>query len=169
MGLSDALDDDVLADLGRPRAGWPIRLVGALVATVGLWLGAGPVGLLAGAGLAIGALRWRGWTLFALGQVALVALLSRGGPLAPIVAIEAGLFGLLVVDGRSSREVPWAVLETGAITGALGFVAWSAWRWGTTSWVVALLVAALVAVAAYGLHRYERLHLGYLEDHREHH
>ena len=168
MGIAEALED-ALAGLARPRAGWPIRLAGALVATAGFWLGAGVPGLFAGGILAIGALRWRGWTLFALGQVALVALLPRGAPLLAVALSEAGLFGVLGGEARSPHESRWRVLEVGAIAGALGVVAWGTWRWSATIWAVALVVVAAVAVAAYGVHRYERLSLGYLEDHREHH
>jgi hypothetical protein len=169
MAIPDTLDR--LGDRLRPRAGWPRRLGAALVATAGFWLTSGTLGLAVGAALALVAIWGRGWTAFALGQIALVALLPQGGPLAQLLVVEAGLFGLLVGDARPIRELPRVVLETAAITGALGGLAWVAWRWLDAILGVALLVVAAIAVAAYALHRYERLHLGYLdpEDHRERH
>lgn len=173
MATTDPLDiqGDALRTLLRPRAGWPVRLAAALVATAGFWLARGPLGLAVGAALGVWAVWSRGWAAFALGQIALVALIPRGGPLAELVVVEAGLFGLLLGDARPSRNMPLVVLETAVITGALGGLAWVAWRWLDAILGVALLVIAAVAVAAYGLHRYERLHLGYLdlEDHRERH
>jgi hypothetical protein len=109
------------------------------------------------------------WTLFALGQVALVAVAPRGSPLEPIAAIEAGLFVLLLGDRLGALGSFRSLAATLFLAGGLGALAWGGWGWFDTTWGVALVVAAAVAVAAYGLHRYERLQLGYLEDYREPH
>lgn len=164
----DAADSEDGPFAAWPRAGWPTRSAGALVATAGFWVQGGIAGLATGVALAIGALGVRGWTLFALGQVAVVALLPQGGPPGAIAVVEAGLFGLLLGEVPAGDSSPRAALEGGSVTAVLGLLAWGAWHWRGTPWAIAQTLV-VVAVVGYGLHRYERLSLGYLEDHRERH
>jgi hypothetical protein len=166
MTVGDSRDRSTgtLPGLVRPRPGWPVRFLGVLIASGGLWLESAPVGIAVGAGLAVGAVRLRGWTLFALGQIGLIAAVPRGAPLVSVALVETGLVVLLAGDAGSPRESVETLLETGVPVAGLGLLAWALRQWLAAIWPIALGLVIAVAVTGYGLHRYERLLLGYLEE-----
>lgn len=120
---------------------------------------AGPPGLAAGLAL-VGAWYALGPAYaFAAGQVAVAALLG-GAALARLAAAQAAVFAVLVApdvgDGRGRRLAAGTALGAAAL-GAAAALAQGAWD---ATWITAAVVVGGVAVAAYGLHRYELVATG---------
>lgn len=149
----------------RRRGPTTLRLLGAVV-VLGVFAAFGGVrGLVAGVAVAVGGFAFAGPYAFALGHVGL--LWAFPAPTAVEVAlVEAGLAPSLLaplapsVDGiRGAAAVTaWYVVLTAGV--AVGVAAIDALP------TVAGLLALLVAVAAYAVHRRERLRLGLADEPR---
>lgn len=131
-------------------------LVAAAVAAVGPLAGL-PIGLATAAvALALG-------TPYAIaaGHVLLLAAFPEGVNPISLLAVEAGLLGLLATDAASTptprRFLASALL---AATG-LGGLAWILAE-SLSPWLAAIGLLAAVAIAAYGVHRYGLLATGAL-------
>jgi hypothetical protein len=172
----------------RTRLGW----ASALIAAVALLAVPGGQAAVAIAG-ALGVLG--AWYLlaptyaFALGHVALAAVLPEGGAFARgaslvwVAAVEAGLLGMVLSsatefrefsssdpDGEgemSSRSTSLAVVGAGLVLGWVvvgGLLAWASGRSSLGLPTAGALLVALTALAAYGLHRYQLVSLGLVSD-----
>lgn len=134
--------------------------LGALGAAGGLALAAGPLG--GGAGLAVLAL----WALTPGVFVAGLAgvLLAALAPDAGLPALTLVVAGSIVVLAGSIRDdrVP-TLVATGVGTLVLAGLVRSADGWADGLWPAALALLGIVAVAAYGGHRYELVRLGLVE------
>lgn len=158
-------ESSVLAD------GWVVRTGAALLAAAGLaWLG-GAVGAASGAAIVALALVAPGPFAVAVGTVGLAAVvpatpagLPADLPLAAVGLAVAGLAGVLFgPDLRSAAGRRTAGLGVGVAGLLAGAGAAAQATWGAT-WVAAGVLALLVAVVGYGLHRYERVAVGMVPD-----
>ena len=163
------------------RRDWPGRRhwlggLGVVLATVALGVGAGLPGAVAGLGAVLAWYLLAPTYAFAVGQLLAVAAtgldasaMAGGGvavtagdgvPLVAVAAVEVGLLALLVGPllgtGTPGRAVG-AFVATGVAALA---VAWALLGAGQPLALAALAVALLVATAAYGVHRYERVAFG---------
>ena len=139
-----------------------LAVLGTLVATAAVGVVVGPLGVLVAVGVGI-ARYLAATTAFAAGQIVLVALYPTEGPLALLVLAEIGLSCVLlapVVDRDEPGRATVATLVAGV---ALGGTAWAALRSAEGVWVGASAIVVGTAIAAYGLHRYERVRLGLVE------
>ena len=172
-------------EIDRGFAAERTRLGGAsaLVAAVALVVSAGVEGLVVGLqGLAAAAVVVSAWYLlpptyaFALGNVALVAVLPETA-VGRMVVVEAGLLGILLASATTldspgqSDDSGHSVLSI--LVGALVVLAWTlaggAFAWASARGDLRLSVAggfliALSAFAAYGLHRYQLVSLGVVDE-----
>lgn len=99
----------------------------------------------------------------ALGHLLLAALLPESGGLPGLLAAEGGLLGMLAINapGRDDHLQFGAAFVTSMLL--LSCVAVLGVRlWGLPA--AALLLAAVALLVGYGLHRYELLRLGLLEE-----
>ncbi|UPV76650.1 hypothetical protein M0R89_19150 (plasmid) [Halorussus limi] len=100
---------------------------------------------------------------FALGNVALAALVGSGDVVQLAVA-EAGLLGVLLAPAgaldRPGRPV--AIAVGGAAAGAA--LAWAASRGAVGLWVAGLAIVAATGLGGYGLHRYQLVELDSVGD-----
>ena len=96
---------------------------------------------------------------FAVGQVGVVAFLGDASPVALGVA-EAGLFGLLLVPLTASVGVGRTVAVAVGWTAVGGLAAWASAERTVGLPVAAGALLAATALAAFGLHRYQRVELG---------
>jgi hypothetical protein len=142
---------------------WPVRVTAMLVVAVGLWVGADLVGLGVGLGLALAATKTPRWPLFAVGQIVLVAMLSRTAPLLSVLIAELGLFVLVAAPATQEDSIARSVTMTTVAIALVAVLALGAWRWLDLLWIVAVLTLLGWGTAAYLLHRYEQLRLGHLE------
>jgi hypothetical protein len=163
-GIGDSTTDrSGLSD--RSRLADRSRLGGA-----GVLVAAGAFVLFAGApGIAAAAILLTVWYAFpatyafALGNVALAALVGSGNPVQLAIA-EAGLLGVLLAPaGRlDAPGRPVVIAASGAAVGA-------ALAWAVDQGTVGLTAAGVAVVAAtglggYGLHRYQLVKLGHVGD-----
>lgn len=103
-------------------------------------------------------------TVFALGTVGLLVVLVPDAPLWRR-GTAAGLLALVLVASLLRTEAPRrAVLAFLASVVGLGAVAVGLWRASDRLWLGALGLILAGATVAYGLHRYELVRLGLVED-----
>lgn len=100
---------------------------------------------------------------FVFGNVALLLFPDVIALGLPFALVEAG-FGCLLVSSASRTDNPW---RTGVVTGG-AFVLLAAFvsiglGLFEPSWVVALCLVVVVAILAYGLHRYEMFTMNLVE------
>lgn len=142
----------------------PVGGLAALVATVALGVATGPVG--AAAGLATLGLWWLVTAPYAVaaGQVLAVAVLPVDVGLPVLAAIEASLLAillgpLLTTDAPVGSATAFVVCAAG-----LAVIPMTLLSTGRPLWTAAAALAVVAAVAAYALHRYERVRLGLVEE-----
>lgn len=137
--------------------------LGALVTTATLGVAVGPVGVLAGGALALCWYRFPTVYAFALGHVAMAALVPKTAPLAVFAPVEVGLFLVLVgpaaLDESRSRTV---ATTAGCFLGLLT-VAWVARSSTDALWLTASAILGTTALLAYGVHRYGLVRFGLVE------
>lgn len=142
----------------RPDRSLPGGLAALLAAGALVALG-GPLG--AGAGVALVTC----WYLlgpvyaFAVGQVAVVAL-AGDWPLRYVAGAELAVLAVLVAPDLATARGRRLAAGTVAGIGVLGggaFVAQLTWE---TTWATAVVLVGVVALASYGLHRYELVATG---------
>lgn len=138
--------------------------LGVVAATVGLVLAGGVWGVLAGFAVALAWYVLPATYAFAVGQILVVAVLSAEVPLVATVIGEAGLLAVLAGSLTTTDEPARTVAALAVATLALGAVGWGVLRSGRPLWIVAVAIAVVATTTAYGLHRYERVRLGLVED-----
>lgn len=137
--------------------------LGVLVATGALGLLAGPWGLLAGLATAVAWYALPAPSAFAAGAV-LALPATADAPLAAVVAVQVGLLAVLAGSLLDVDEPLGALFAFALATLALAAVGWGVLRAGRPLWLATLALALVAATAAYGLHRYERVRLGLIEE-----
>jgi hypothetical protein len=162
MGLADSPSrlDGRLAD--RSRLGG----AGLVVVAAAFVLLAGAPGVAAAAAVVVCWVVFPATYAFALGNVALAALVGESAVL-EIALVEVALVGLLVAPagrlGRPARPVAIAVVAVAAG----GALAWATSRGAIGLPLAALAVVAGTALGGYGLHRYQLVDLDRVGDGRE--
>ncbi|WP_323191077.1 hypothetical protein [Halostella sp. PRR32] len=131
----------------------PVGVLGVIVAASALAVTADQYGLVGGALLVLAVIFPPPYTV-ALGHVLLVALDPNGLSPAALVAVEAGLLASLVDASASTARGRDAVAVLTAVGLVVGVV-WGSLRLGATHWTSVGLLALVVALGSYGLHRYE--------------
>ncbi|WP_135825295.1 hypothetical protein [Halorussus ruber] len=152
----------------RTKLGGASALLAA-VALIGLTEGRPLVAVLGGLAVVASWLLLAPTSAFALGHVALAAVLpanalASGVPL-ELLAVEVGLVGMLLASATrrgvdAGGSVALAVGVVLAWTFGGGALAWIAARSGLDLWLAGALVVGASGLAAYGLHRYQLVSLG---------
>lgn len=138
--------------------------LGVAFAAVGLGLAAGLPGIAAGAGAAIAWFLLPAPSAFAVAQLLAVAALSADDPPLAVAIAEVGLLSVLA-GPLAETDAPGGTLGAFAVAAlATGAVGWGLLRSDRPLWLAGLAVALVAATAAYGIHRYERVSLGLVED-----
>ncbi len=160
-----ALLNEKRAVMDRPDSRSWLGVLGVLLTVTGLALITGPIGVLLAGSLLVAA-----WYLlaapfvFALAQLAVVALFLPDAPLGQLVLIEAGLLIVLASPmAKSDKPIRAIIAMLLAFTG-LGVIGWGVLQSSDALWPIALTLAGSTAIAAYGLHRYERVRLDLIEE-----
>lgn len=141
------------------------RLGGAsvLLAASAFVLFAGALGITAAAVLLVVWYALPATYAFALGNVALAALVGSGNPI-QLAVVEVGLLGVLLAPaGRlkaPGRPIVIAVLGVAIGTG----LAWAVSRGLLSFSVAGVAVVAMTGLGGYGLHRYQLVGLGLVGD-----
>lgn len=140
--------------LGTATEGSWWGLAGALGATVGLWLVAGPVGGVTGIAL-IGV-----WLLipalyaYVLGQLVVLAVVPPSVSVAPLILIEAGLLWILLSPAIGWPD-PWRTIGYTSIGGGiLAGVVFLVIDASGALWVGGLLLIAIIIALTDEVHRY---------------
>lgn len=139
-------------------------LAGALALVVALTAAFGVGGLLLAIGLTVG------WYLLPVtyaiagGSLLVLALAPTSLSDTQLVAVVASFLALLAVaTPTDDRPIP-ALAALGLGAGGLLGATWVGLAVGDAVWAGALVLALAFAVASYGLHRYELVQLGLVED-----
>jgi hypothetical protein len=135
----------------------------ALSCPVTLFVVAGPAGAVAG-GVAV--LAWLVAPVygFALGQFGLAAAVPDPALSPRLGAAQAALFALLVLGHLRERRSAGGLVALGVVAAVLAGGVAAGMDAGVETRVLAAVLAGVVAVAAYGVHRYERVVLGLASD-----
>ncbi|WP_246999224.1 hypothetical protein [Halosolutus gelatinilyticus] len=150
------------------RSQWPEAIaIAAVAAAFGLI--SGPFGVLAGLATAI--VWYAAGTPYAIagGHVLLVALFPGGIGVVPFAVAEAAFVGLLVAPAvrlggtTGARATARLIAVTLLAALSLAGVAWLAGR-DRPLWVAGLVTLGALALASYGLHRYELVAFGLVVD-----
>jgi len=137
----------------------PVGTLGVLVAASALAVTADQYGAVGGALLVL-AVVLPVPSAVALGHVLLVALNPDGLTPVAVVAVETGLLAALVGAGPTqARDVFTALAGIGLVVGAV----WANLRSGASPWISIGVLAFLVALGSYGLHRYELVRFDLVE------
>jgi hypothetical protein len=151
--------------MNRRRAG-PLPDRSWSEAIAGLLIGAGfvAIGGLPGVASAIGVgivwLYFPAVYVVALGFGLLAALTIDGVASIESLAVGISLFAMLLAPATGLYRSKTLVSTTVLATGVLSLVFAVAFTTAGTLWIATLALAASWAVAAYGVHRYERVILG---------
>lgn len=137
----------------------PITWLGALTAAGGAILALGPPGALVAGLLAILWTRLSTVAVAAIGQLALVVLVPEHAPPARVLLIESGFIGMLAGTAYHVDAPRRTMAAVGIAVIGLTGVTWSLYRWTTSLPIGGVALAATVAIAAYGMHRYETVTL----------
>ena len=152
-----------IAVYGTGSIGSTATVTGGLVlSTAALVLVVGPAGLLGGVVLAVCWFALPGITAFAFSHLLLVGIAPVQPALSALVLFEIGV-GALLLGPAANRPARSIVPVTIAVAGLLLTVAWTT---GTTTgdlWLGAGALLGSIGAIAYGLHRYERAVLRFVE------
>ena len=99
----------------------------------------------------------------AFGQLA-VAALGDGIATGYLILSELGLLAMLVGPSLALDRPRWRVLVTSVVALALGGCTLAIVRWSDRLWQPLVFLVVVFAIGSYGLHRYERIALGLVED-----
>lgn len=144
----------------RLVGGFGVAVVGA-----GFWLAVGGWGLLAAAVIGLGWYRLSSLYAVAIGHAALLPFVTSIDTVTPAVLIAEVGFGLLLIAPAVDTAAPTAFV--GAFLGSLGgllVISVAVYRWSDRLWITAVVLLGALAVASYGLHRYELVRLGLVEE-----
>lgn len=148
----------------------PTETAADLLGPVGLVVFGGGMGSVAGvpglvAGVGVAAVWYALGTPYAIavGHLLLAALVPTVPPLPALAAVELGTLLLLAGDagvtaGPGRRSIA-GLVAFGGLLAALG----AARSVTEELWLLAAALVGVTAVAAYGLHRYERVRMGLVE------
>jgi len=130
---------------------------GAIVVAFGIV--SGPIGVLAGIATALVGYLFGTPYAFALGHVALAAVVPTEIDPSSVVIVEAAFVGVLLAPLRQTTDpIPLAGVAIASVL-AIGGIAWLVVDSQPIS-LAALTVLSLLAIAAYALHRLEVVRLG---------
>lgn len=138
--------------------------IGALVVALVVTIVAGLPGVVTGAILLT--LWYTMPTVYgvAFGHLIVAALFTDGVSLQYLLPAEAGLCALLVGPALNLDHPWWRVLVTSGGAISVGMATLVVYRWRGAYWQAIAVLAIGCAIAAYGMHRYERVALGYVEE-----
>jgi hypothetical protein len=122
------------------------------VAGILLWA-AGPLGLFAGAVIALASYFLSGVFAVAIGHLLVLPLLPGPTP-ETLAALEAGFLAILLAPLGLEDGMATGLAASAAGALVLGGLAWVGWHMWEPRWLAALVVVGLVALGLYGLHRY---------------
>jgi hypothetical protein len=141
---------------------WLFGGLGILGVTAVLSVFVGPVSVAVGAGLLV-LHYWSSVVAFAVGHVAVLLVPQLVVPALPLLAAEACL-ACLLVESASRTSEPWrTALTMGVSFAVLAAIVVVGWMSFEAAWGIGVILVVIVGIAAYGLHRYERLVLGLTE------
>ena len=137
--------------------------VGALLGAILYTLAAGLPGLIAGIALIV--LWYTVPTLYtvAFGQLVVAALFPRLSTV-NLVLLEFALLAVLVGPSLVLDNSRWRVVVTSVVAVVLGGCTLVVARWSARFWPPLVFLVVVFAASSYGLHRYERVALGLVED-----
>lgn len=146
----------------RERPTW-LGGVGALLVAIGCTVATGLPGFVAGTVFFV--LWYTVPTLYtvAFGQLVVAALADDIG-VAFLVPMELGLLAVLVGPSLRQDRPGWRIGVTSGVAALFGGGALAVYRWGGRLPLVVVAVVLVVGVVSYGLHRYEHVALGLVED-----
>ena len=141
------------------------RLTGvAALAFVAMFgLAAGPLGVVAGITTALVWFAVGTPYAIAVGHVLIVALYPGGIDPVSVVIVELGFLILLLTSAVRASAPGRVVVWTLGTAAALGGVAWFAVR-SQSLWLAAALTTGGLALASYGVYRYELVTLGLVDE-----
>ena len=158
----------MIQDTTRPRieqhstATHVCFILSALLAITALGNATGPIGVVLAPAIAVAWYFHSPIMAFAIGQVVFVALFPEEGTLNVLALGEVGLGGVLLSPILDHSEPIRAVVTLLCVSGVLGAITGA----GVVSgglWLGALGLITSVVIAAYVIHRYERVALGLVE------
>lgn len=103
---------------------------------------------------------------FAVGQIGVLAVLDTGNP-AALLAAQVGLLGVLLAPAVELSDTEQLVAVTLAWVGVGGLAAWASTRPTVGISLAGGTLVIATALVAYGLHRYQQVSLGLVEDAHE--
>ncbi|MFH5801209.1 hypothetical protein [Haladaptatus sp. CMAA 1911] len=137
--------------------------IGALFIGILCAVATGPPGILAGV---IFLLVW--YTVPTLYSVAfgqlVVAVFADSITAEYLILLEVGLLAVLVGPLLTVDRPRWRVTVTSAMAVLFGVGALKSLQWSNQLWVAIAVVVFVFAIVSYGLHRYERVALGLVEE-----
>lgn len=131
----------------------------AVLAAGLLFVLGGPVGIAGGFALVAVWYALSSIHAFAVGQFAIVAL-AGDWPLSYTAGAELAVFAVLLASDVTTVRGRRLAAHTVVGTAALAGVAASVHAVWTETWATAVVVCTVLALVAYGLHRYERVATG---------
>lgn len=146
------------------RNGHWIGGIGVAIATIALGLTAGPVGLAAGLGAALAWYALPGWYAFTVGLVVATPLIVSAPSLWTRAVVLLGLLAVLAGPLTRVEDETRTLTAFAFTTAVVAIVGWGVLWTDQPLWLAALVVAAISVLIAYGLHRYELLMLGLVEE-----
>lgn len=140
----------------------PLGGLGTLVVTAGLyWLGGG-LGVAAGGVIALAWWRLQAPLTLAVGHTVALAVVPAPIELQAILVLEAGFAMIAAVPLTSAGDDRLITLMVLGITGlGLASIAWAGWHRWSPQWLVGAALVLAVAIACYGIHRYEVVAIKY--------
>ena len=139
-------------------------IAGAFVLVVTLTAAFGVGGLLLAAGLTVGWYLLPVTYVIAGGSLLVLALAPTPLTGTQLVAVVAGFLALLAVATPTDDRPTTALVALGLGAGGLIGAAWVGLAVGDAVWAGTLVLVLAFAIASYGLHRYELVRLGLVED-----
>ncbi|MCO8244757.1 MULTISPECIES: hypothetical protein [unclassified Haladaptatus] len=100
----------------------------------------------------------------AFGQLVVVALFADTVGVRYLVPLELGLLVVLAGSAATLDHPRWRALATSGLAVGLGAATLASYRWTGDYWLAIGVVVITFALAAYGMHRYECVKLGLVED-----
>ncbi|WP_458190820.1 hypothetical protein [Haladaptatus sp. NG-WS-4] len=137
---------------------------GALLVAIVYTVATGLPGLIAGGMLILMWYLLPTLYTFAFGQLLVAALFADGVALRYLIPLEPGLISVLVGPLLTLERPYWRLRMTVGVAILLGIGIVYIYQWLGEYWQAIGILTVVFALAAYGMHRYERVALGLVED-----